>query len=69
MYVRMEYVCAHKKKGFVMSSFFKVLKLVAKYGSKAVQWCRNHVGTVLDWINAGQAIEWIVNKVRRIVGA
>lgn len=51
-----------------MSAVAKIISIVGRYGSKAVHWCKNNVGTILNWINAGQTIEWIVNKIRRIVG-
>ncbi|WP_216389689.1 aureocin A53 family class IId bacteriocin [Arcanobacterium phocae] len=51
-----------------MAVFFRILQIVARYGRSAVSWVWAHKGQILDWINAGQAVEWIVQKVRSAVG-
>lgn len=32
----------------------KVLRLVRKYGPRAVRWVKNHRGTILHWLDIGQ---------------
>nr|BAF75975.1 lacticin Z [Lactococcus lactis]BAM73616.1 lacticin Z [Lactococcus lactis] len=51
-----------------MAGFLKVVQILAKYGSKAVQWAWANKGKILDWINAGQAIDWVVEKIKQILG-
>lgn len=51
-----------------MGAFLKIVGLLAKYGTKAVNWAWANKGTVLNWINAGQAIDWIVSRIRKLVG-
>lgn len=48
--------------------FMRVIRALAKYGKKAVQWAWDHKGQVMDWINVGQGVDWIVQKIRSIVG-
>ncbi len=57
-----------KRKRVKMAGFLKVVQLLAKYGSKAVQWAWANKGKILDWLNAGQAIDWVVSKIKQILG-
>jgi ferric iron reductase protein FhuF len=57
-----------KRKCAQMAGFLKVVQILAKYGSKAVQWAWANKGKILDWINAGQAIDWVVEKIKQILG-
>ncbi|MGP5591191.1 aureocin A53 family class IId bacteriocin [Corynebacterium variabile] len=52
-----------------MAGFLKVVKAVAKYGSKAVKWCWDNKGKIMEWLNVGMAVDWIVEQVRKAVGA
>ncbi|MEN0134168.1 MAG: aureocin A53 family class IId bacteriocin [Rhodococcus sp. (in: high G+C Gram-positive bacteria)] len=51
-----------------MAAFARVLQLVAKYGQRAVDWVWANKQRILDWINAGQAIDWIVAQVKKALG-
>ena len=44
------------------------LKVVAKLGVQGTKWAWANKGKVLEWIAAGMAIEWIVNKINQING-
>lgn len=50
-----------------MGTFLKIVKILSKYGSKAVNWCWSHKEQILNWINIGQGIEWIVNKIKSLL--
>lgn len=54
--------------GTAMAVFARILQLLAKYGARAVEWAKAHVQQILNWINAGQAIDWIVAKIKQILG-
>ena len=51
-----------------MAVFARILQLLAKYGGRAVDWAKAHVQQVLTWINIGQAVDWIVQKIKQILG-
>ncbi|MBF4606609.1 aureocin-like type II bacteriocin [Curtobacterium sp. PhB142] len=51
-----------------MAVFARILQLLAKYGARAVNWAKANIQRVLNWINAGQAIDWIVSKIKQILG-
>jgi hypothetical protein len=51
-----------------MAVFARILQLLVKYGSRAVEWAQAHVQQILNWINAGQAIDWIVAKIKQTLG-
>ncbi len=51
-----------------MAVFARILQLLAKYGARAVEWAKAHVQQVLNWINIGQAIDWIIAKIKQILG-
>lgn len=57
-----------KRKCVQMAGFLRVVQLLAKYGSRAVQWAWANKGRILDWLNAGAAVEWVVNKIKQILG-
>ncbi|MDR6939392.1 hypothetical protein J2S36_000935 [Arcanobacterium hippocoleae] len=60
----------HEQKAVAhMGAAFKVIQLLAKYGKTAVKWAWDHLATILDWLARGEAIEWIVEKIKGIVGA
>lgn len=46
----------------------KVIQALGKYGKKAIDWAWAHKGQILNWLNAGQTVEWIVNKIKGILG-
>ncbi len=43
------------------------LKVVAQLGVKAAKWAWANKGKVLEWIAAGMAIEWVIQKINSIV--
>lgn len=43
------------------------LRIVGQLGAKAAKWAWDNRGRVLDWIAAGMAIEWVINKINSIV--
>lgn len=49
--------------------FLRVVSALTKYGSKAVRWAWANRQTIYNWISSGMAVEWIVQKIRSIVGA
>jgi hypothetical protein len=51
-----------------MGAFARILQLVAKYGSRAINWVNANKDRILNWINAGQAVDWIVQKVKDALG-
>lgn len=51
-----------------MSAFFKVIQALGRYGKRAVDWAWANKQRILDWINAGQAVDWIVEKIKGILG-
>ncbi|MBF1677313.1 MAG: aureocin A53 family class IId bacteriocin [Scardovia wiggsiae] len=51
-----------------MGAFFRLLSILARYGARAVQWAWAHRGTVLRWIGAGQAIDWVIKQIKRLLG-
>jgi len=51
-----------------MAVFARILQLLARYGARAVAWAKAHIQQVLNWINIGQAIDWIVSKIKQILG-
>lgn len=50
-----------------MGTFLKIVQIISKYGSKAAKWCWDHKDQILNWINIGQGIEWIVNQIKHIL--
>jgi len=51
-----------------MAVFARILQLLAKYGARAVEWAKANVQTILNWINIGQSIDWIISKIKQILG-
>jgi hypothetical protein len=50
------------------AKFFELLKIVAKYGQKAVTWCWNNRGLIWSWLERGLGIYTIADLVRQAVG-
>lgn len=50
------------------SKFYEILRLVAKYGQRAVNWCWANRSTIWYWLNRGSSVLWIVEQVRQAVG-
>lgn len=50
------------------TKFYQLLKLVAKYGKRAVDWCWSHRGTIWRWLERGFSIYWIAEEVRKAIG-
>ena len=53
----------------MLTAFLKVLAAVAKYGTKAVKWANDHKDQIIRWLNGGATVAWIVNEIRKAVGA
>lgn len=47
--------------------FGQLLKAVAKYGKKAVDWCWANRGRILDWFNRGMTLAWVIEQVVRAI--
>lgn len=45
-----------------------ILQLIAKYGKRAIDWCWANKDRILNWIRNGMAIDWIINKIKEILG-
>ncbi|MDQ0028963.1 aureocin A53 family class IId bacteriocin [Arthrobacter bambusae] len=45
-----------------------VIRAVAHLGSRAVNWVTANWRTILDWLNAGRTIDWVVRRIRDIIG-
>ncbi|RDW16162.1 aureocin A53 family class IId bacteriocin [Oceanobacillus chungangensis] len=43
------------------------LRIVGQLGAAAAKWAWANKGKVLDWIAAGMAIEWVIDKINSIV--
>ncbi len=48
--------------------FIKLLQLLAKYGKRAVDWAWANKDLIFKWIGQGAAIDWIINKIKQILG-
>ncbi|MCM0583458.1 aureocin A53 family class IId bacteriocin [Weissella diestrammenae] len=44
-----------------------ILDALAAAGSTVLNWGKNNIGTIIKWLNAGQAIDWIINKIKQIL--
>jgi hypothetical protein len=51
-----------------MAAFGRILQLLGKYGARAVNWAKANVDRILRWLNIGQAIDWIVGQIKKILG-
>lgn len=50
------------------SKFYQILKLVAKYGTKAVNWCWANRSRIWTWLERGLSVYTIADLVRQAVG-
>ncbi|MBX9119733.1 aureocin A53 family class IId bacteriocin [Enterococcus faecium] len=46
-----------------------IIKAVAKYGVKAVNWVKNNWKKIQHWLDIGMYIDWIVEQVKKAIGA
>lgn len=51
-----------------MTIFLRILQLIAKYGKRAIDWCWANKDRILNWIRNGMALDWIINKIKEILG-
>lgn len=50
------------------SAFYQILRIIAKYGARAVNWCWKNRDRIFNWIRNGMAIDWIINQIKKILG-
>jgi hypothetical protein len=45
-----------------------VLRAALRYGARAVKWVKDNASKILEWINIGQSVEWIISKMKEALG-
>jgi hypothetical protein len=50
------------------STFYRILKIIAKYGKRAVDWCWANRQRIFDWIARGYTVDQIVQFILRALG-
>lgn len=51
-----------------MAIFYRVLAAGAKYGTRFAKYCWANKGKILNWIERGFSVGWIVDQVRQALG-
>nr|WP_273194768.1 aureocin A53 family class IId bacteriocin [Bifidobacterium tibiigranuli] len=51
-----------------MGAFLRVVQIMGRYGTRVVQWCWAHKNEILNLIGIGQAVDQIVQWIRRRLG-
>ncbi|MFZ7088106.1 aureocin A53 family class IId bacteriocin [Curtobacterium sp. RRHDQ10] len=51
-----------------MAAFTRIIQIITQFGQRAINWVYANRDQILNWINAGQAIDWIVRKVKDALG-
>ncbi|WP_338128298.1 aureocin A53 family class IId bacteriocin [Bifidobacterium tibiigranuli] len=54
--------------GLIMGAFLRVVQIMGRYGTRVVQWCWAHKNEILNLIGIGQAVDQIVQWIRRRLG-
>lgn len=50
------------------SAFYQLLRTIAQYGSRAVNWCWNNRQRIFDWFARGFTVDQVVQMVLRALG-
>ena len=51
-----------------MGVFLKIVKAIAKYGKKAVDWVWKNKKTILKWIDRGLGFATIIELIKNALG-